>query len=127
GDEILSKFGKRRERGRRRPVGGGISLGRGHVVRGSILRSRSHPATTCASDERTRPCLRGERHAAINDGHPRLNVSRKMQTMGSARNNAKTRRKSDAPHVSPPLTAAPHAHSVSRGHLMIEQITCRGI
>jgi hypothetical protein len=30
----------------------------------------------------------------------------------------------DAP---PPLTAAPHPHSVSRGHVMLDQVTFRGI
>ena len=34
-------------------------------------------------------------HAAISDGRPRLKVSRKRETMGSARNNAKTLKKSD--------------------------------
>lgn len=28
---------------------------------------------------------------------------------------------------SPALTAAPHAHSVSRGHVMFDQVTCRRI
>src|SRR4029453_17136337 len=50
-------------------------------------------------------CPSGKHHAAINDGRPGLKVSRQTETMGSARSNAKTLKKSDKWRLTPESSA----------------------
>jgi uncharacterized protein DUF1003 len=60
----------------------------------------------CNGDKLDVPrCPSGKHHAAISDGRPSLKVSRKTETMGSARNNAKTLKKSDKWRLTPESSA----------------------